>query len=113
MAAAPGAGPTGDGRPLAPPRLAALLATEVALQQYHRRGPARPPGQSWRTFLRNHRPAICAADLSTVQTAALKPLYVLLVVAHGRRELLHLNVTASPTAAGVWRQLIEATPQGQ
>jgi transposase InsO family protein len=34
-------------------------------------------------------------------------------VAHGRRELVHFAVTAHPTAAWVWRQLINATPWGQ
>ena len=42
-----------------------------------------------------------------------KTLYVLVFIAHGRRELVHINVTANPTAAWVWRQLIEATPWGQ
>jgi transposase InsO family protein len=31
-------------------------------------------------------------------------------IAHRRRELVHVNVTANPTAAWGWRQLIEATP---
>ena len=31
-------------------------------------------------------------------------------ISHRRRELVHFNVTSSPTAAWVWRQLIEATP---
>jgi Integrase core domain len=31
---------------------------------------------------------------------------------HCRRELMHVNLTANPTAAWVWRQLIEATPWG-
>ena len=31
-------------------------------------------------------------------------------ISHGRRELLHFNVTSKPTAAWVWRQLIEAPP---
>ena len=34
-------------------------------------------------------------------------------IAHGRRELVHVNVTANPTAAWVWRQVIEATPWGR
>jgi hypothetical protein len=34
-------------------------------------------------------------------------------IAHGRRELVHVNVTANPAAAWVWRQVIEATPWGQ
>jgi transposase InsO family protein len=33
-------------------------------------------------------------------------------IAHGRRELVHVNVTANPTAAWVWRQIVEATPWG-
>jgi len=37
---------------------------------------------------------------------------VLVFIAHGRRELVHANVTANPTAAWVWRQLMEATPWG-
>jgi hypothetical protein len=40
-------------------------------------------------------------------------LYVLVFIAHGRRELVHVNVTARPTAAWVWRQVIEATPWGR
>ena len=53
-----------------------------------------------------------AADLFTVPTRTFKTLYVLVFIAHGRRELLHVNVTANPTAAWVWRHLIEATPWG-
>jgi len=36
-----------------------------------------------------------------------------LFIAHGRRELLHVNVTAHPTAAWVWRQLVDATAWGR
>jgi transposase InsO family protein len=35
---------------------------------------------------------------------------VLFFISHGRRQLVHFEVTAHPTAAWVWRQLIEATP---
>jgi len=42
-----------------------------------------------------------------------RTLYVLVFVAHGRRELVHVNVTASPTAAWIWRQLVAATPWGR
>jgi putative transposase len=66
----------------------------------------------WRTFLAHHRPRLWAADLFTVQTLTFRTLYVLLFIAHGRRELLHVNVTAHPTAAWAWRQLLEATPAG-
>jgi hypothetical protein len=38
---------------------------------------------------------------------------VLVFIAHGWRTLVPLNVTAHPTAAWVWRQLIEATAWGR
>jgi transposase InsO family protein len=90
-----------------------IAVSKRSIQRYRGRGPARPPSQSWRTFLTNHRPDIWAADLFTVQTLAFRTLYVLLFISHGRRQLVHVNVTAHPTAAWVWRQLIEATPWGR
>ena len=38
---------------------------------------------------------------------------MLLFIAHGRRELVHVAVTARPAAAWVWRQFVEATPWGR
>jgi transposase InsO family protein len=35
---------------------------------------------------------------------------VLFFITHDRRKLVHYRVTAHPTAAWVWRQLVEATP---
>jgi transposase InsO family protein len=62
--------------------------------------------------LANHAHHLWAADLFTVPTLTFKTLDVLVFIAHGRRELVHVNVTANPTTAWVWRQLIEATPWG-
>ncbi|MDQ3701055.1 MAG: integrase core domain-containing protein, partial [Chloroflexota bacterium] len=90
-----------------------IAVSKRSVQQYRRRGPARPPSQTWRTFLANYRPQLWAADLLTVHTLTCRTLYVLLFIAHGRRELLHVNVTAHPTAAWVWRQPIEATTWGR
>ena len=80
---------------------------------YRRRALRRPPSQSWRTFLANHRPQLWAADFFTVQTLTFKTLYVLFFITHARRRIVHFNVTAHPTAPWVWRQLLEATPWGQ
>ena len=38
---------------------------------------------------------------------------MLFFISHGRRQLLHYQVTAHPTADWVWRQLIEATAWGR
>jgi transposase InsO family protein len=89
-----------------------LVVSKRSIQRYRRRGPAHPSSQTWRTFLANHAHHLWAADLLTVQALTFKTLYVLVFIAHRRRELVHVDVTANPTAAWVWRQLIEATPWG-
>jgi transposase InsO family protein len=89
-----------------------IVVSNRSIRRYRWRGPGRPSSQTWRTFLANHRHQLWAADLFTVPTLAFKMLYVLVFIAHGRRELVHVNVTANPTAAWAWRQVIEATPWG-
>src|SRR5215211_2147830 len=90
-----------------------LAVSNGSIRRYRWRPAPRPPSQTWGTFLRNHAHAIWAADLLTVQTLTFKTLYVLLFITHGRRELVHLAVTAHPAAVWVWRQLIEATTWGR
>ncbi|MGH2352748.1 MAG: integrase core domain-containing protein [Chloroflexota bacterium] len=90
-----------------------IAVSNRSIRRYRRPGPTRVPSQTWRTFLANHAHAIWAADLFVVQTLTFKTLHVLLFISHGRRELVHLAVTAHPAAAWVWRQLVEATPWGR
>ena len=90
-----------------------IVVSNRSIRRYRWRGPGRAPTQTWRTFLRNHAHHLWAADLLSVPTLTFKTLHVLVFIAHGRRELVHVNVTANPTAAWVWRQLIEATPWAQ
>ena len=52
-----------------------------------------PPSQTWKTFLQNHAEAIAAIDLSIVPTLTFDLLFALLVVGHGRRQLLWFEVT--------------------
>ena len=68
------------------------------------------PVKAWLTFLRNHREVIVAFDFFTVPTAAFGLLYCLFVIEHGRRRILHFNVTRHPTAEWVVQQLREAFP---
>ncbi len=69
-----------------------------------------PPSQEWRTFLRNHAPDIAAMDLFVVPTIGFKLLYALVIVGLDRRQLIWINVTQSPTAEWIARQLTEAFP---
>jgi transposase InsO family protein len=90
-----------------------LAVSARSIRRQRQRGAARRPCQSWRTFLANHAHAIWAADLFVVQTLTFQTLYVFFLISHDRRRLLHFDVTAHPTAAWVWRQIIEATRWGQ
>jgi len=67
-----------------------------------------PPSQTWRTFLDNHGKDIIALDFFTVPTATFRILFVLIILSHDRRRILHVNVTAHPTAVWTARQLQEA-----
>jgi transposase len=73
-----------------------------------RRG--KPPSQSWRTFLRNPAKAIAAIDLCVVPTLTFERLFAVLVLGHGRRQLLWFEVTRHPTAEWLARQITEAFP---
>jgi len=68
------------------------------------------PSQTWRTFLANHVQQIVSVDFFTVPTIRFQVLYVLLVLAHERRRILHFNVTAHPTAEWTAQQLRNAFP---
>ena len=65
------------------------------LRQIRRRG---DPGNSWLAFLENHHEVIVAFDFFTVPTVTFKLLYCFFVIEHGRRKILHFNVTRHPTA---------------
>jgi transposase InsO family protein len=71
----------------------------------------RPPSQSWRTFLHNHAGAIASIDLFVVPTIALRMLFGFVVLHHGRRQLVHVGMTAHPTAEWLSHQISEAFPQ--
>src|SRR5437660_6540731 len=69
-----------------------------------------PPSQTWRTFLANHVRDLVSIDFFTVPTAQLRVLFVLVVLAHHRRRVVHFNVTEHPTAAWTAQQLVDAFP---
>ncbi len=79
------------------------------LRGIRRRGDA---AKRWLTFLQNYREAITAFDFFTVPTVTFQLLYCFFVIEHGRRRILHCNVTSHPTAEWVIQQLREAFPEG-
>jgi len=89
-----------------------MLGFEVAQSTVSKYMPRRrsPPSQSWKTFLRNHAEAIAAIDMCVVPTIAFDRLFALLVIGHGRRQLLWIEVTRHPTAEWLARQITKAFP---
>ena len=70
----------------------------------------KPPSQTWRTFLENHVADLASIDFFTVPTATFRILYVFIVLRHDRRQIVHFNVTAHPTAQWTAQQIVEAFP---
>src|SRR4029453_13206952 len=68
----------------------------------------RPPNQTWKTFLHNHVGQMVSIDFFTVPTFTMKVLFVFIVLEHGRRQVLHFNVTEHPTATWTTQQIVEA-----
>src|ERR1700741_3588743 len=65
----------------------------------------KPPSQTWRTFLANHIQQIAAADFFVVPTVTFRLPFVLVIVAHERRRIVHVGITDHPTAAWTAQQL--------
>ena len=66
--------------------------------------------QTWRAFLANHRKAIASCDFFLVTTATFRKLYAFVVLSLDRRRILHVAVTAKPTAHWTAAQLEAAAP---
>jgi putative transposase len=75
------------------------------------RRPRRPPSQTWRTFLTNHVATLVSMDFFTVPTLTGHVLFVLALLTHQRRRIIHVNITEHPTAAWTAQQVIEAFPE--
>lgn len=71
----------------------------------------KPPSQTWRAFLDNHVQELVAIDSFAVPTATFRVLFVLVVLAHHRRRVIHFNVTEHPSAAWTAQQMVEAFPE--
>jgi transposase InsO family protein len=92
-----------------------LQVSPRTVRKYMSKRLDRSPGtriqsQRWATFVRNHAQAIVACDFCVAITATFRMLYVFVVIEHASRRLLHVNVTAHPTAEWTLQQLREAVP---
>jgi transposase InsO family protein len=88
------------------------LGIDVAERTVSRVLPKRrtPPSQTWRTFLANHVRDLISIDFFTVPTAGLRVLFVLVVLTHHRRRVVHFNVTEHPAAYWTAQQIVDTFP---
>lgn len=63
------------------------------------------PSQNWKTFLSNHSKEIISMDFFSVPTLNFKLVYVLVVIEHHRRRVIHFNVTKHPTSFWTAQQI--------
>jgi putative transposase len=72
--------------------------------------PQRPPSPTWKTFLNQHIKDLVSLDFFVVPTVTYKVLFVLVILAHERRQVIHCNVTEHPTAEWTAQQVVDAFP---
>ena len=75
------------------------------LKPHTRRSP-----QTWKTFLKNHLAGAASMDFFTVPTLTGRVLFVVIVLSHVRRRIVHFNITEHPTAEWTAQQVVDAFP---
>jgi putative transposase len=91
------------------------LGIEVAkstVEKYRTRR-KQPSSPTWKTFLKNHVQELVALDFLdffVVPTVTFRVLFVLVILAHDRRRIVHFNITEHPTAQWTAQQVVEAFP---
>jgi len=91
-----------------------IRVSKRTVQKYVRGArPTTDRGQTWETFLKNHTDDIWGCDFLQLYDAWFRPLYAFFIVKHGSREVVHFNVTRSPSDEWVAQQLREATAWGE
>jgi putative transposase len=76
----------------------------------HRPRPRKPSSPTWKAFLKNHVNDLIAMDFFVVPTMTYKILFVLVIIVHERRRVVHFNITEHPTAQWTAQQVVEAFP---
>jgi putative transposase len=90
-------------------RMLGIAVSERTVSRLLARAP-RPRSQTWKTFLINHLTSAASMDFFSVPTLTGRILFVLVILSHHRRSIVHLNVTDHPTASWAAQQLIDAFP---
>ena len=91
-----------------------IQVSKRTIQKYLTRMPRlRPGGQTWSTFVRNHAADMWACDFVQTYDVFFRDIFVFVIIELESRQVIHTNVTRSPSDAWVAQQFREATPFGQ
>jgi transposase InsO family protein len=82
--------------------------TVLVTEQHTPRFQVYPGG--WKAFLNNHVKELVSIDFFMVPTLDFKVLFVLVILAHQRRRVVHFHVTEHPTEQWSSQQIVEAFP---
>jgi transposase InsO family protein len=86
-----------------------IAVAQSTVEQYRPRLKT-PPSPTWKTFLKNHMQDLVAMDFFVVPTVTFRVLFVLVLLVHARRRVLHFNITEQPTAQWTAQQVVDAIP---
>jgi transposase InsO family protein len=86
-----------------------IAVAKSTVEKYRPRS-KKPLSSTWKTFLKNHVQDLVAMDFLVVPTVTFRVLFVLVMLAHDRRRIVHFTVTEHPTAQWTAQQGVEAFP---
>jgi putative transposase len=87
-----------------------INVAKSTVEKYRVRPLQQAPSPTWKTFLKNHMQDLVALDFFVVPTVTFRVLFVLVILAHERRRVVHFRITAHPTAEWTVQQVVEAFP---
>jgi putative transposase len=90
-------------------RKVGIAVAKSTVEKYRVR-PQKPPSPTWKAFLNNHVQDLVSLDFFVVPTVTHNVLFVLLILAHERRRVVHFNMTEHPTAQWTAQQVVDAFP---
>jgi hypothetical protein len=70
----------------------------------------KPPSPTGKAFLQNHVKHLASMDFFVVPTVTHAVLFVLVILMHECRKIMHCHVTEHPTAAWTAQQVVDAFP---
>ncbi len=94
-----------------------IRVSKRTIQKYMRQArrslPPQQKSQTWATFLANHASEIWACDFIQTYDLFFREVFLIFIIEHSSRRIVHVNITRSPSDAWVAQQIREATPFGE